>query len=145
LLAYLARQRILFSEFARKAPFDIVNTPRADGELDARRVFHRGSRDRTLEDTMRVVDGRLHDFMGKKRSFEVPMVLSITAGTVTMCSDRQWIRLLGVRFPIPQLATVTVVESWSNGRRHMGVRLHTAVIGEWFRYAGSFTYSAISA
>jgi hypothetical protein len=138
-LAYLARQRILFPEFAHDVPFDIVNTPTASGELDALRTFNLPARDRPLEDTMRVIDGQLHDFMGNKRGFEVRMALPITDGFLTMRSDRQGVRCARVR--IPQLATVIVSESWLNGHQHVDVRLSTPVIGEWFRYAGSFTYS----
>lgn len=140
LLAYLARQRILFPEYARDVPFDIVNRPAADGSLNAVRTFHLPGRDRPLEDTMRVIDGRLHDFMGTKRGFEVRMALTITDGLLEMRSDRQWIRLLGLRAPIPQLATVTVSESWAGDRQHVDVRLRTPVLGEWFRYSGSFSY-----
>ena len=141
LLAYLARQRILFPEFARDVPFEIVNTPTANGELDALRTFHLPGRDRPLEDTMRVIDGHLHDFMGKKRGFEVRMAISISGGFLMMRSERQWVRLLGARIRIPQLANVTVSESWIDGRQHVDVRLRTPIIGEWFRYSGSFIYS----
>lgn len=140
MLAYLARQRILFPEFARDVPFDIVNTPTANGELEALRTFHLHARDRPLEDTMRVIGGQLHDFLGNKRGFEVRMTLEITDGFLTMRSDRQWVRILGARVRIPQLATVTVSESWLDGHQHVDVRLSTPVIGEWFRYAGRFTY-----
>lgn len=141
MLAYLARQRILFPEFARDVPFEIVNTPTATGELNAIRTFHLPARDRPVEDTMRVIDGELHDFMGSKRGFEVRMALSIAGGFLTMRSDRQWVRILGARLRIPQFATVTVTESWLDGHQHVDVRLRTPVIGEWFRYSGSFTYS----
>jgi hypothetical protein len=130
MLAYLARQRILFPEFARDVPFDIVNTPTASGELDALRTFHLPARDRPLEDTMRVIDGQLHDFMGNTRAFEVRMALAVKDGFLTMRSDRQWVRILGVRVRIPQLATVTVSESWLDGHQHVDVRLSTPVIGE---------------
>lgn len=110
MLVYLARQRILFTEFASEVPFDIVNTPTASGELDSRRTFHLPARDRPLEDTMRVVGGRLHDFMGNKRGFDVRMVLTIAGVFLTMRSDRQWVRILGAWIRIPQLANVTVSE-----------------------------------
>jgi hypothetical protein len=139
-LAYLARQRILFPEFARDVPFEIVNTPTESGELNAVRTFHLAGRDRPLEDTMRVIDGKLHDFMGTRRGFEVELALEISRGLLTMQSKRQWIRIFGVRVRIPQVATVTVSESWQNARQHVDVRLRTPVIGEWFRYSGSFTY-----
>jgi hypothetical protein len=140
LLAYLARQRILFPEYAKDVSFEIVNSPTAGGDLDAVRTFHLPGKDRRLEDTMRVVDGRLHDFMGKKRGFEVRMALTIVDGCLHMRSDRQWVKLLGVRLRIPQLATVTVAESWADDRQHVDVRLRSPLLGEWFRYAGSFTY-----
>jgi hypothetical protein len=140
LLAYLARQRILFPEYAHDVPFEIVNSPTADGGLDAVRTFHLPGRDRRLEDTMRVTDGRLHDFMGNKRGFEVRMALSISDGVLQMRSDRQWVRVFGMRVRIPQLATVTVSESWAGEHQHVDVRLHTPLLGNWFRYAGSFSY-----
>jgi hypothetical protein len=140
LLAYLTRQRILFPEYAHDVPFDIVNTPMDDGSLDAIRTFHLPGKDRPLEDTMRVIDGRLHDFMGNKRGFEVRMALSISGGFLQMRSDRQWVRVFGIRVRIPQLATVTVSESWADERQHVDVRLHTPLLGDWFRYAGSFSY-----
>ena len=139
-LVYLARQRILFPEFARDVPFDIVNSPREDGSLDAIRTFHLPGRDRPLEDTMRVIDGRLHDFIGRRRGFEVRLVLAIESGFLQMRSDRQWIRILGARVRIPQFARVTVSESWIDGHQHVDVRLRTPLLGDWFRYAGSFTY-----
>ena len=140
LLAYLARQCILFPEYAHDVPFEIVNTPTADGGLDAVRTFHLPGRDRRLEDTMRVTDGRLHDFMGNKRGFEVRMALSISDGVLQMRSDRQWVRVFGMRVRIPQLATVAVSESWAGEHQHVDVRLHTPLLGDWFRYAGSFSY-----
>ncbi len=140
LLAYLARQRILFPEFARDVPFDIVNSPREDGSLDAIRTFHLPGRDRPLEDTMRVIGGHLHDFMGRSRGFEVRLAVTIEDGFLQMRSDRQWMRVFGVRIRIPQLAKVTVSESWADGRQHVDVRLRTPLLGDWFRYAGSFRY-----
>ena len=45
------------------------------------------------------------------------------------------------RIRIPALATVTVDESWSDGAQHVDVRLRTPLLGDWFRYAGHFTFS----
>jgi hypothetical protein len=139
-LAYLAWRRILFPEFAHDVPFDIVNTPCADGSLEAVRTFHLPGRDRPLEDTMRIVDGRLHDFLGKRGGFEVRMTLRITDGLLEMRSDRQWLHLGGLRVRLPRFATVTVSESWADSRQHVDVRLRSPLLGEWFRYAGSFSY-----
>jgi hypothetical protein len=143
-LAYLAWRRILFPEYARDVPFDITNTPRSNGGLDAVRIFHLPGRDRQLEDTMRVVDGHLHDFLGRRRGFEVRMRLTITDGLLQMRSDRQWLHLGRLRIPLPPFATVTVSESWLDDRQHVDVRLRSPLLGEWFRYAGSFTYRYVT-
>jgi hypothetical protein len=140
LLAYLAWRRILFPEYGRDVAFDITNTPTPDGGLSALRTIHFPGRDRPLEDTMRVVNGQLHDFLGKRRGFEVRMVLTITDGLLQMRSDRAWLHLGGLRIALPPVATVTVDESWSDGAQHVDVRLRSPLLGEWFRYAGSFSY-----
>jgi len=142
-LAYLAWRRILFPEFARNVPFDITNTPSPDGALEAVRTFHFPGRDRPLEDTMRVVGGELHDFLGRRRGFEVRMRLTVTDGLLQMRSDRQWLHLGSARLPVPPFVTVTVDESWADGRQHVDVRLRSPLVGEWFRYAGSFTYAYV--
>jgi hypothetical protein len=139
-LAWLAWRRILFPEYGCDVPFDITNTPTEDGGLEAVRTFHFASRDRPLEDTMRVVDGRLHDFLGKRRGFEVRMTLTITNGLLEIRSDRQWLHLRRLRVRLPRFATVAVSESWLDGRQHVDVRLRSPILGEWFRYAGSFSY-----
>jgi hypothetical protein len=139
-LAYLAWRRILFPEYARNVPFEIRNTPLADGGLDAVRTFHLPGRDRPLEDTMRVVDGALHDFLGRRRGLEVRMRLTIADGLLQMRSERLWLHLGPLRIPLPRVASVTVDESWSDGAQHVDVRLRSPLIGEWFRYAGSFAY-----
>jgi hypothetical protein len=139
-LAYLGWRRILFAEFGRDVPFDIVNTPGADGSLSAVRTVHFARRDSALEDTMRIVDGRLHDFLGRRRGLEARLALSIEDGYLGMRSDRLWLHLLGARIPLPRFATVTIAESWVDGLQHVDVRLTSPILGEWFRYAGSFTY-----
>ncbi|WP_246837263.1 DUF4166 domain-containing protein [Salinibacterium sp. UTAS2018] len=139
-LVLMAWQRILFPEYARDVPFDVVNSPTADGALGAVRTFHFAGRDRVLQDEMRVVDGHLHDFLGRQGGFEVRMVLTVTDGRMQLRSGRQWLHLAGRRLRIPALATVTVDESWADGQQHVDVRLATPLLGDWFRYSGHFTY-----
>jgi hypothetical protein len=143
-LAWLGWRRILFVEFGHDVPFDVVNTPSADGSLSAVRTLY-FDRDRVLEDTMRIVDGRLHDFLGRRRGLEARFALSLDDGNLSMRSDRLWLHLLGARIRMARLATVTIAESWVGGRQHVDVRLTSPVLGEWFRYAGSFTYEYVPA
>src|SRR3546814_7461439 len=50
--------RTIFQEFAR--------LDRGDGGLHAERTFRFPGRERVLQNTMRIVDGRVHDFMGRR-------------------------------------------------------------------------------
>lgn len=131
---------ILFPESGSGVPLTIVNTPTPDGGLHAERTFGFTSGARRLENTMRVVGGRIHDFMGRGERFEIEMDLAVERDRLVMRSRRQWVRLAGVRLRVPQLARVTVVESLDAGRRRVDIRLRSPVVGEWFRYAGAFTY-----
>lgn len=140
LLKVLAHQRILFPEFAHNVPFEIVNAPTGDGGLDSIRTFHLPRRDRVLEDTMRVVNGCLHDFMGRRRGFEVRLALSVDKGVLRMRSERQWIRLGSVRVRLPMVASVSITESWVKDLQRVDVHLRSPLIGEWFSYRGSFAY-----
>jgi len=45
-----------------------------------------------------------------------------------------------VRFRMPGLVRVTLAESVVGGRQHVDVRMTAPVLGEVFRYVGSFTY-----
>jgi hypothetical protein len=140
MLAFLGWRRVLFAEVGHDIPFDIVNSPATDGSLTAVRTLHFPKRDRPLEDTMRVIDGRLHDFLGRRRGLEARFTLTVTDGLLNMRSDRLWLRLAGLRIRLPRVATVTIAESWVEGKQHVDVRLVSPLVGEWFRYAGSFEY-----
>ena len=140
LLSMMAKERILFPEYATNVTFDIINSPTDDGGLDAVRTFYFPGRVRPLEDSMRVVDGFLHDFMGRRRGFEVRMLLTIVNDGLVMRSDRQWLNVGRFRVPLPRVARVTVTESTDDGKQHVDVRLHSPLIGDWFRYSGSFSY-----
>lgn len=141
LLGYLGWRRILFPEFESSVPFEVVNTPRSDGSLDATRTLRfSNGRERALVDTMRIVDGRLHDFLGSRGGLEARFALTVEDGLLRMRSDRLWLHIGPARIRVPQVATVTVTESWVNGKQHVDVRLRSPLVGEWFRYAGSFSY-----
>lgn len=148
-LAWLARRRVLFPEFGRGIPFAIVNTTHADGTLSARREFAFEHRTRVMEDTMFVVEGALHDRLGRRGGLEVEFALAIVDRSLRMRSRRQWLHLGGARFRMPGLVRVTLTESAAGGRRgshtqRVDVRMTAPVLGEVFRYAGKFDYSVSS-
>jgi hypothetical protein len=99
-----------------------------------------------MEDTMSVVDGALHDRLGRRRGLEVEFALEIVDGGLRMRSGRQWLHLGPARLRMPGLVRVTLSESAAGGRpgaltQRVDVRMTVPVLGEVFRYAGSFTYS----
>jgi len=149
LWAWLAWRRVLFPELGHDIPFSVVNTPTADGRLDARRVFEFSKRTRAMEDTMSVVDGRLHDRLGRRRGLEVELALDVVDGSLRMVSGRLWLHLGPLRLRMPRLATVALIESHvpparsrvRGARQRVDVRITAPLLGEVFRYAGEFSYA----
>jgi hypothetical protein len=141
-LVLLGWRRILFPEFGRDIPFDIENTPGPDGGLSAVRVTHFATRDRVMEDTMRVIDGRLHDFLGRRRGLEVRFVVSVASGALVMHSDRAWLHLGPVRLWLPALlsASVDLTEQWDGDAQRVTVRMRHPLFGTVFEYGGRFAY-----
>ena len=141
-LAFLAWRRILFPEYATGVPFTITNIPGPGDGLSSRREFHFPARDRVMQDTMHVVDGRLHDFLGRRGGLEVRLGLTVTDGSLRMLSDRAWLHLRGLRLPLPALLSARVVldERWIDGHQRVDVRMRHPLLGEIFRYTGTFDY-----
>lgn len=142
-LALMAARHTLFPELEHDVPFAITNTPRRDGSLSATRIFHFTGRDRVMEDTMSVVDGRLVDRLGKRRGLEVALDLWVHSGGLRMRSRGLAVRFAGIRLPVPRLATVHLEERihpTDPTRQHVDVRITAPVVGEIFRYVGAFTY-----
>jgi len=142
LFALLAWRRILFPELGRDVPFTVTNIPGPGDGLSSRREFHFPARDRVMQDTMHVVDGRLHDFLGRRGGLEVRLGLTVTDGSLRMLSDRAWLHLRGLRLPLPALLSARVVldERWVDGHQRVDVRMRHPLLGEIFRYTGTFDY-----
>ena len=144
-LAWLAWRRVLFPEYGRGIPFEVVNTPAPAG-LAARRTFSFPRRTRVMADAMSIVDGRLHDRLGRRGGLEVELLLDVVDGALHMRSGRQWLHLGPLRVRMPGLVRVTLAETAVPGppaRQRVDVRMTAPVLGEVFRYAGEFTYSVV--
>ncbi|MEQ1736770.1 MAG: DUF4166 domain-containing protein [Rhodoglobus sp.] len=138
-LAWLAWRRVLFPEYGHGIPFTVVNTHGVD-TLSARREFAFPRRTRVMEDRMSVVDGALHDRLGRRGGLEVEFALEVVDGGLQMRSRRQWLHLGLVRFRMPGLVRVALAETAVNGAQRVDVRMTAPLLGEVFRYAGSFSY-----
>ena len=140
----MAWRRVLFPEYGHGIPFTIVNTTQADGTLSARRSFAFPRRTRVMEDSMSVVDGALHDRLGRRGGLEVEFELEVADGGLRMRSRRQWLHLGPMRFRMPGLVRVTLAETAVGGLQRVDVRMTAPVLGEVFRYAGAFGYELSS-
>jgi hypothetical protein len=141
-LALLAWRRILFPEYARDVPFTVTNIPGPGDGLSARREFHLPARDRIMQDTMHVVDGALHDFLGRRGGLEVRLDLDVDDGALLMRSSGVWVHVVGLRLPVPAVlsARVELRESWVDDGQRVDVRMLHPLLGEVFRYSGGFGY-----
>jgi hypothetical protein len=139
-LTWLAWRQVLFPEYGRGIPFTVENR----GDRTAVRTFAFPGRTRVMADAMSVVDGVLHDRLGRRGGLEVAFALSVVDGELHMRSGRQWLRLGPLRVRMPGLVRVSLTESGRDGGQHVDVRMTAPVLGEVFRYAGSFTYTVSS-
>ena len=147
-LALTARRNVLFPEFGRGVPFTVTNAPGVDGTLSAVRTFDFPGRTRIMEDTMSVVDGGLVDRLGKRRGLEVGIRLAVVDGGMRMTSTRLALRVAGRRVPLPRVATIHLDERIDVAdpmRQRVDVRIVAPILGEIFRYTGTFTYERRSA
>jgi hypothetical protein len=100
LFAFLAWRRILFPELGYGVPFTVTNIPGPGEGLSSRREFHLPGRERQMHDTMHVVDGSLHDFLGRRGGLEVRLRPTVgDDGSLRMLSDRAWLHLRALRVP----------------------------------------------
>ncbi|MFC5502859.1 DUF4166 domain-containing protein [Lysinimonas soli] len=148
LWAFLAWRQVLFPELGRGVPFTVVNTPTADGRLTAVRSFAFPGHERVMADAMSVVDGRLHDRLGRRGGLEVELLLDVVDGGLHMTSLRQWLHLGAVRVRIPSVVHVLLAETAlapgasavPDARQRVDVRMTAPLLGEVFRYTGDFVY-----
>ena len=144
--AFLAWRHILFPERGTNIPFTVENRSGSDGSLSARRLFSFPHVTRVMDDTMQVADGMLVDRLGRRRGLEVHLALSVHNGELRMRSRRLALTIKRLRIPLPPLVTLTLTErphADREGWQSVDVRLRAPVLGEVFRYAGSFEYTVV--
>lgn len=135
--AWLATREVLFPEYGHGIPFTIENR----GDRTALRTFAFERRTRVMSDVMAVVDGTLRDRLGRRGGLEVELLLEVRGGGLRMRSRRQWLHLGPLRVRMPGLVRVELSETACDGSQYVDVRLTAPVLGELFRYAGTFDYA----
>lgn len=137
----LAWRRVLFPEFGRDVPFAVENTPQSDGSLVGERVVDVGRVRRLMVDRMTVERGCLVDRIGSRGGLEVQLAADVEDGELRLTSRRIAWRVAGLRVPLPRVAQVQVHERALPTGQAVDMRLTMPVLGEVFRYAGTFTYA----
>jgi uncharacterized protein DUF4166 len=142
--AVTARSQILFPEVGRDVPFTVVNAPQPDGTLTATRTFAFPHRIRVMRDTVRVIDGRLVERIGKGGLLELTLDVLVDQGGIRLVSRCLSLRLGSLTVPLPPFARVTVDERAEGEGQRVDVRVRSPFVGEIFRYAGTFTYEHVA-
>lgn len=145
LLHAMAWREVLFPEHGAGVPFTIRNTPRGDGSLRAVRTFSFPRRARVMRDAMSVRGGALVDRLGRRGGLEVRLDVDVQDGGVRLRSTALAWRVGRLRVPLPRVAEVTVDERAAETGQHVDVRLRSPLLGEFFRYSGTFTYEYVRA
>ncbi|MCU1404149.1 MAG: hypothetical protein JWQ43_452 [Glaciihabitans sp.] len=142
LLHFLAWRRVMFPEFNHDVPFRAINIPGPGDGLSSLREIELPGTLRLIEDTMHVIDGRLHIFVGRKRGAELRLRLRVVDGGLSTISDGLWIHIGGQRIRIPKVFGAKVVASqhWAQSEHQVVVTVSNPLVGDLFEYAGSFRY-----
>ena len=137
----LGRQGVVFPYWG-SAPFTVTNRQTDEG-LGAVRTFQFPAGSRSMVDLMTVRDGVLRDELGVRRRYCAHLEASVVDGAMRLRSVGMWVRLGGIRVPVP--ATVEVVERWDDdlGRQHVSATISAVLVGRVYEYSGYFDYAVI--
>ena len=144
LLRWSAQHDVLFPESGRDIPFVVENRAAADGALRGTRWFGFPRATRVMRDAMHVDGGEIVQRLGRRGGLEVRLAARASAEGMLLRSRRLAWRVRGVRVPLPRIAGVEVRETEDgNGRQRVDVRLRMPLLGEVFRYSGTFVYRIV--
>lgn len=139
-----AGRGVMFPERGAAVPFAITNMPQRDGSLRAERDFFFPGAQRRMVDAMSIGrSGEIIDRLGCRGGLEVRLRARAEASGMRLRSVGLALHLGRVRLPLPRVAGVEVTETAgrANGTsQHVDVRVRAWLLGELFRYEGTFAY-----
>lgn len=96
--------RLDFGAAASASAFEVRNELLAGNAMLWRRTLEAGSATVGAFGVMRWDARRraLVDTLGKRRAIEVELVAAVEGGALALASRRQWLRVLGLRLPLPR-------------------------------------------
>jgi len=158
-LAWFARDAVMFPVWERDVPFTVENRPArvrrgAHGleeriAVRAHRTFRFRSGDRTMVDAITAEPDGLVDHLGRHGRVSALLRTEVDAagpdaGALRLVSTRVSFRALGreVRLPAPIAPRVTLVERFDDEAdvQRVSLVLRAPLIGTLYRYEGAFRY-----
>ncbi|WP_424449579.1 DUF4166 domain-containing protein [Microbacterium arborescens] len=144
-MTFLAWRGIMFPDRAVGVPFRITNSPEPNGALVGQRDFDFPRGRRRMVDAMTPGRrGEIVDRLGRRGELEVRLRPAVDGrGGMRLRSVGIALRVGRMRLPLPPVASVEVRERVDPGnprRQRVEVSVRTRLLGEVFRYRGSFSY-----
>jgi hypothetical protein len=137
--AVLARAAIAFPVWERDVPFEVLNRP---GEAAVRATitfaFRRGAR--VMRHEIRMTRRGLVDILGTRGRLEAALLPDVVRGGLEVRSRGVRLRIGSARIPIPFAPRIRLVERRAGERQRVEFTLTSPLLGEIYRYAGSFDY-----
>lgn len=163
LLAWFARDAVMFPVWERDVPFSVENRPARvrRGQADvleariavrAHRTFHFRSGDRTMVDAITAEPEGLTDHLGRRGRVSALLRTEVDAegpdrGALRLVSTRVTFRALGRGWCLPAVVTprVTLVERFDDDAdvQRVSLVLSAPVVGTLYRYEGAFRYAVV--
>lgn len=158
-LAWFARDAVMFPVWERDVPFTVENRPahvrrgstglEAQVAVRAHRTFRFRSGTRTMVDAITAEPDGLVDHLGRRGRVSALLRTEVDgtgpdAGALRLVSTRVTFRALGreVRLPAVVAPRVTLVERFDDeaDRQRVSLVLSAPVVGTLYRYEGAFRY-----
>jgi hypothetical protein len=158
-LAWFARDAVMFPVWERDVPFTVENRPahvrrgstglEAQVAVRAHRTFRFRSGARTMVDAITAEPDGLVDHLGRRGRVSALLRTEVDgtgpdAGALRLVSTRVTFRALGreVRLPAVIAPRVTLVERFDDeaDRQRVSLVLSAPVVGTLYRYEGAFRY-----
>jgi hypothetical protein len=137
--AVLARGAIAFPVWERDVPFEVVNVP---GEASVRATVAFGFRggERIMRHEIRMSSSGLVDVLGTRGRLEAALQPSVVGGRLEVRSTGVRLRVGNAHIPLPFAPRIHLIEQRDGDRQRVEFTMTAPILGEIYRYAGSFAY-----
>ena len=137
--AMLARAAMAFPVWERDVAFEIVNHP-GDGAVRSTVTFAFRGGARVMRHEIRMTPRGLVDELGARRRFRAALQAEVVQGRLEVRSTGVRLRVGGAHVSVPFAPRIRLVERRSGARQRVEFTMTAPLIGEIYRYAGSFDY-----